>query len=222
MLNRLKFLGVAAIALASVPVGAATMISQTVTLSQTLLGANSTVAFAQFNPVLGTLDSVELSFTATSAVSVEFRNNTPNNRNYSISPNFTATVAGLGLSGVSTCAPAGITFTQLPRISAGTPRTDTVTFNGSQSGNASTTTPAAGFVGTGTLSLIFSPTGVFGVIPANNTTVGGVRFNGNVVLRYNYTEVGVVPEPATWTMLIAGMGVVGVALRRRRLAEMRA
>lgn len=35
------------------------------------------------------------------------------------------------------------------------------------------------------------------------------------------TEVSVVPEPASWAMMIAGSGIAGAALRRRRSKGMR-
>ena len=31
-----------------------------------------------------------------------------------------------------------------------------------------------------------------------------------------YTPPGVVPEPATWAMMIAGFGLTGAAIRRRK------
>ncbi|MET0320563.1 MAG: PEP-CTERM sorting domain-containing protein [Duganella sp.] len=40
------------------------------------------------------------------------------------------------------------------------------------------------------------------------------RGNGNYRLRIS--EVGAVPEPETYAMLVAGLGLMGVALRRRR------
>ncbi|MBI1199082.1 MAG: PEP-CTERM sorting domain-containing protein [Phenylobacterium sp.] len=33
------------------------------------------------------------------------------------------------------------------------------------------------------------------------------------------TEVGAVPEPAAWSLMIAGFGAAGAVLRRRRLAR---
>jgi hypothetical protein len=47
--------------------------------------------------------------------------------------------------------------------------------------------------------------------------VGGGRLENLVVDTVSLTKIaGVVPEPATWAMLIAGFGMVGVSVRRRR------
>lgn len=44
-------------------------------------------------------------------------------------------------------------------------------------------------------------------------------WNGSITLTYTPTDVpGGVPEPASWAMLIAGFGLVGVASRRRKAA----
>lgn len=46
-----------------------------------------------------------------------------------------------------------------------------------------------------------------------------VRFDSASLPDYNFarfTFVGMVPEPATWAMMIAGFGVVGGSLRRKR------
>jgi hypothetical protein len=40
---------------------------------------------------------------------------------------------------------------------------------------------------------------------------------GNIT-SYQIADAGAVPEPASWAMLIAGFGLVGVKLRRRRAA----
>lgn len=57
---------------------------------------------------------------------------------------------------------------------------------------------------------------------------GGAGFQGgsdeswgidNFALSAIFDRGGVIPEPATWTMMIAGFGLVGAAARRRRLAS---
>jgi len=57
---------------------------------------------------------------------------------------------------------------------------------------------------------------------------GGAGFQGgldeswgidNLALSALYDRDAVIPEPATWAMLIAGFGLVGAAARRRRLAD---
>lgn len=48
------------------------------------------------------------------------------------------------------------------------------------------------------------------------TEAGGAI--SRVFFTYEVGTPGVIPEPATWGMLIAGFGLVGVAARRRRLA----
>jgi hypothetical protein len=74
-----------------------------------------------------------------------------------------------------------------------------------------------------------------GVLPANQWTtlsvnssfwveaIFGPTFNPGAVLldNVNYSLVGshVVPEPATWAMLIVGFGMLGAAMRRRRPAD---
>ena len=45
-------------------------------------------------------------------------------------------------------------------------------------------------------------------------TVGGYESDNHTV-GYFITKGGVVPEPATWAMMIAGFGLVGFAARRR-------
>ena len=47
------------------------------------------------------------------------------------------------------------------------------------------------------------------------------RGNAGTAARYdgNFTLLAAVPEPATWAMMIAGFGMVGVGMRRRKVAK---
>ena len=70
----------------------------------------------------------------------------------------------------------------------------------------------------------FDYTNVFGSLVASNssTTLGFIFYNEpSFWLLDNVSLVsadGVIPEPATWAMMISGFGLVGSALRRRRAA----
>jgi len=44
----------------------------------------------------------------------------------------------------------------------------------------------------------------------------------DIVLIPSHTALPPIPEPATWTLLIAGFGLVGAAARRRRSASRQA
>jgi hypothetical protein len=80
--------------------------------------------------------------------------------------------------------------------------------------------------GGGTFSLKFNGTTVFsGKTPLNFPAPqllllgdGSFSANANVFIRsYSFTS-GAVPEPASWALMIAGFGIVGGALRSRKLA----
>ncbi|MFQ3664785.1 MAG: PEPxxWA-CTERM sorting domain-containing protein [Sphingomonadaceae bacterium] len=46
----------------------------------------------------------------------------------------------------------------------------------------------------------------------------GIWVEGTIAIQHTGNGSGVIPEPGTWAMMIAGFGLVGNALRRRRTA----
>ncbi len=64
------------------------------------------------------------------------------------------------------------------------------------------------------LNVYFTGGDNFNKIIIKQTAGGGYESDNHTV--GFYTEVGGVPEPATWAMLIAGFGMTGLAARRRR------
>ena len=66
-----------------------------------------------------------------------------------------------------------------------------------------------------TFGTFFSPGDIDNVL---NDSFG--EFNGFVPIYHNLDFLAsVVPEPASWGMMIAGFGMIGATARRRRLAD---
>ncbi|NJC34635.1 hypothetical protein GGR88_002149 [Sphingomonas jejuensis] len=84
------------------------------------------------------------------------------------------------------------------------------------------------FVGTGQLGIHATGSAPAALTFTNFSGMGGwseppaaASMQARFRVIYDYTVAGVtaVPEPATWSMLIAGFGVVGIAVRRRQRSE---
>lgn len=61
--------------------------------------------------------------------------------------------------------------------------------------------------------------GSFSAYQYNYSTGTWTNSYANFVTSFVSNGVGAVPEPATWLMMICGLGAVGVALRRRKVAS---
>ena len=106
-----------------------------------------------------------------------------------------------------------------PTLADGTASGSTTTFGRSPSGNVLTTEFGAnGLTGTEnsatyifrTNALNFDSSGTFGII--DGSTLSGLT----------YEPIGsAVPEPASWAMMMMGVGMVGFAMRRRRQVNTR-
>lgn len=81
------------------------------------------------------------------------------------------------------------------------------------------------FTGTGPVEIATESFSSLGVVPFFYNGVariaGSHGWDGNLVLAYDYSPASIpsaVPEPDVWALMILGVGLAGVALRRRRRA----
>ena len=217
-------------------------VSTSYTVSKTILNQpvsyTTPVTLAQFNPTLGTLQSVVLSITGTESAVVTVQNS---NLTAQAFTNATAAVpvsitgpSGLVASSIVTAGPFSGTVPAAVVYSLPAPFPPTVTVNGTISSAPLTGTSPTGmanvapadfhfYVGTGlsTISLSFTALQASFGGSANP----GVYFGGNasagalVSITYTYLpSMTVVPEPATFVALASGLVCLGLVRLRRKAA----
>lgn len=192
---------------AAAPASAATLI-QTYTIGSTP-PTIATITFNQFNPVLGRLNAIIFSIDSSYTVSGSVRN-TGTRRAFSVradaatttaAPSFGAIILNLSNSNAN-----------LGQIGANR----TASFGpltGSASATRTITSGFAPYTGTGTINFAYGAIGGPVVTPLLNRVVtSSTQIASNFTLTYDYQAV---PEPATWAMMIGGLGIVGGTLRRR-------
>ena len=224
MLRATLVAGAALAALAAASPAAALTIVQTETIASAAAGTTTAVSFDQFDALLGTLDSVMLSFTAEMpSVSGTLRNNPGTQRTFTLTRGIRTGLSGNGFmldadlgTGMSTIGPLNAN----QQVNIGP-------FSGGSGGDSDTLLAGLGaFVGPGTVSFNFTRQSLFSINPSSGTLTITPSAGGSASLTYNYTAFpppppppplpGAVPEPATWAMMILGMGAAGAVLRRRR------
>jgi hypothetical protein len=210
-MKKLAIAAMAAIVSAS-PAAAATII-QSGTIASSGPGS-TTFGVQQFNASLGTLDSITLLFSSSLTATGSVTNSSNSPGFYLLGTGATATLSGGGFNILQLDGP-GIQFVFVPRnsSSAFSP------VNGSASSSSTLASSSfAPFVGTGSTSLTFTSTSLFWTLPGSGALSVSPLIGGNYTLTYDYTKavVAAVPEPATWMLMIVGVGMVGGSLRRRQ------
>lgn len=172
---------------------------------------------AQFNPSLGTLQSVTLSL---ENQVYYFPNPTTNSNqtsaSYTLGGHFTDTVVIGGIQLAFSYDPleTGVLFGGEFRM---------VGIGGSKSADTTIYSNFGALVGTGTVTPLSFMTGL---ITTYSVDAGvqlllapNAQYVSNGTLTYNYAAPGEagVPEPASWALMIAGLGFTGIAMRRRRV-----
>ncbi|WP_262408456.1 choice-of-anchor E domain-containing protein [Sphingomonas sp. JC676] len=175
----------------------------------------ATVNFDKFDSTLGTLNSVTLMFSSVLDASGTLTNNSivlP--RNYLLS---TGAIAGLTGNGFNFMQGLGIGL-DLVHV----PRHNSVglSYDATNSDSETLTSNLSAFVGSDPLAFTFVSTSLFGMLGINGTLDMDTQIGGWAKITYDYTPnaAGAVPEPASWAMMMLGIGAVGGAMRRRRSA----
>jgi len=212
-------LGVAMDASANVPTHSYSVQSNKVAFTKSGSGV---LDLTKFNTSLGTLQSVQVQLFSDFATTIKAENTSKNSAS-TITATATATLTLTGLSqvlnvggtqvfneakwdGLTNFAGAsGVTFTfSGPATSSSTLYTDAATKSLFSSGPVH-------------LALTGS-TGIHdGLKGTSGNTAGGIlpNFDSYAVVTYNYVATPV-PEPETYAMLLAGLGLVGAIARKRK------
>jgi hypothetical protein len=208
---KMKKISVALLAAMSLASASAFADSYSVTMSGTPSGAtdlSSAVSFAGFNSSLGTLNSVTISLSADVVGTVNVANWSASAKTGTVSLD---ALLGFGTGSVASTFYTGNVYTQSYSLASG----DSVDLGGVKTvaGSVSYSTGLAYF-------LTSSVTGTAGV-KALSHSVGGEDVDtwfitsalSSGTVTYNYTAA--VPEPETYGMLLAGLGLVGAIARRK-------
>lgn len=207
----------------STPAVAATTITQTVAIpltvaSQVSPGSTSFINFNQFDSALGTLLGVKLSFEAVSNTTVTIANSSPQTRTWLVTPGGTASLSGNGFNLTDSYTDPTSTLVLGPRLSPGNPSTLTLGSTGSYSDSDTLNAGLSPFIGAGAVQFTFAALNQWIATGSGGAaTFNPDAYTGSATLEYVYDmPTGLIPEPATWGLLIAGFTMVGFTARRRR------
>jgi hypothetical protein len=178
------------------------------------------LTFDQFDTLAGrrTLQSVNISWAPTQSTTYTINNGSGNACNLSLSFNTSSTLSAGSLFNLTQefLNPAiSITLAQQSQASVGN-----VVISNSGSLTSFSAANINPFIGTSTISVSNALTSLTSQLTAVSGGTGNLSgssagdIGGQLIIQYNFLDP--IPEPATWAMLIAGFGLVGTSMRRRR------
>jgi hypothetical protein len=203
-------------ALAASPAFAATIIQDHV-IAAADAPVSTVFGFTQFDPGLGTLNSVTLALNADLSSSGTLANTSNATKVFTLTENAAAGLTGGGFNLDAPLLTGSGQYTVLGK-SANAPASIALSGDGADSGALSS--GLAAFIGNGAVDFTFTRAADFDLNPNSGTLDLASSIWGDATLTYNYTaatpKVGPVPEPASWAMLILGFASLGGVLRHRR------
>lgn len=211
LISKFASAAVAALLLAAAaPPAAATVISQSFTVAAVAAGTAVPISLAQFDPTLGMLQSVTLSFTGSYTANGTIRNPAaaPLTRTHTVTTGVLASIDGAGFDLDVPLGSGAVTVT-IPRQT-----TIPASFSGSGTGSSLLESGLGGFIGTGSILLNLIGSSLF-ASTGNAQLSLAPEIGGDVRLDQGCLPTAAIPEPQTWALLIAGFGLVGAGLRRR-------
>jgi hypothetical protein len=205
--------------IATVTSSTSSSITQTATIDSQTTDWSYNLSFAQFNGSLGTLNSVELIITTSLDTVLTITNNAASTSSgsaqtrlkvtFSGSPFSTKTLTSYSMEYDYSLAAGGST-------TSGTLQTDPDSSTTSSDTTYTSASVLSALTGTGNLSLAIQTlvntvlTNTGGSTAATQASTAG----STVAVVYNYTA-SATPEPETWLMLVGGMGLLLLGMRRK-------
>lgn len=175
------------------------------------------LSFAQFNAHLGTLTSVQFELYSTLSGSIDLKNKSTSTSSVSYGvrtgADLTATVAGQTVITGNWVTPSFdlVGGQSVHSVIGPVTNSQTLTF--------SLPSDLSAFIGTGNVSASLSALSNQKLTAGGNAKLGtDVTVDGYAIVTYTYDAAAPVPEPETYAMLLAGLGLVGVIARRRKSA----
>jgi hypothetical protein len=190
-----------------------------------LSGAQQTLTFTGFNTSLGTLVSVELSFSTSVSITDQVNNTTGTSQNVGSPTSETATAtvtANAGSGATQLSANATLTTPGFSgSVAAGINNVGTASDSDLLSNVASLTSPSTDLTpyigGTNLITVTVDASGTQGgSVPEFVYTGNAGTADATVTLEYDYTQASPVPEPSSVALLVSG--ILGFGLIRRRRA----
>ncbi len=213
-MNALRTSFILLLAASSAPALALASVSESVAIPTVQSEVATLIWFDKFDPSLGELQSVNVSFTASASAMLILTNDHAYDVNVTMDPFGTASLYGVGYEIHAFYAPPVYPL----QVLAGSTVFHPVSFQFAESGAVGSS--LGSYVGGGQIGFIFEPfLRVFWTGPSvsdHSLFIGPA--SGRATITYNYEPTVVtpgVPEPESWAMLIAGFGLVGMAGRRR-------